>query len=378
MRMSVAAACAFAFLTYPSFADEASDFRDVCGKRFADANAAFAVAMAASDKADKAGDAAAAEKHRAAAMAAMTVVGKDGWLFLAGELRHVSAGKFWGEDAVKVNRGGSDKLADPLPAIVNYHESCRKLGITLVFVPVPPRAIIYPDKLSDAVKLNDKNLPPRLDAVHQEFYKLLRDKGVNVLDLTDKFIAARDAEDDSQGSEKMCCMTDTHWTGSACVLAAQKIAALVKDAEWVGTLKRDKKPLSWRETQIAGDLWRNLPAAKQPAKETLPLRFVGGKPIEPDAASPIVLLGDSHTLVFHLGEELHATGAGLPDQLAFEFGVPVDLHGTRGSGARPARINLYRKAAAKADYIAGKKLIIWCLAARELTESSWGDVPVAK
>ncbi len=363
---------------------QASDFRGVCAKKFADANAAYAKAMDASDKADKAGDAAAAERHRAAAMEAMTVVGRDGWLFLAGELRHVGAGRFWGADAVKVNRGGSEKLADPLPAIVSYSESCRKLGITLIFVPVPPRAVIYPDKLADGIRLDAKGLPPRLDAAHQEFYKLLRDKGVTVLDLTDDFIAARDAMPDGTGIEQMCCKTDTHWSGSACAQAAWKIAKQVKDADWTKKLSRNKYPTRFREVEIAGDLWRNLPKDKQPPKETLPLRFVGTKAadgadaVQPDPASPVVLLGDSHALVFHLGQELHATGAGLPDQLAFELGVPVDLHGTRGSGARPARVNLYRRAIAEPDYIAGKKLIIWCLAARELTESAWGDVPVAK
>src|SRR3972149_981963 len=32
----------------------------------------------------------------------MAVAGNDGWLFLAGELRHVGAGQFWGEPAARV------------------------------------------------------------------------------------------------------------------------------------------------------------------------------------------------------------------------------------------------------------------------------------
>lgn len=36
-------------------------------------------------------------------------------------------------------------------------------------------------------------------------------------------------------------------------------------------------------------------------------------PIEPDRESPVLLMGDSHTLVFH-DPALYARGAGLPDQ----------------------------------------------------------------
>ena len=90
--------------------------------------------------------------------------------------------------------------------------------------------------------------------------------------------------------------------------------------------------------------------------------------------SPILLLGDSHTLVFHAGEDMHGAGAGLADQLALELGFPVDVIGVRGSGATPARINLMRRQ----DNLAGKKLVIWCFSAREFTEASggWRLVPV--
>jgi len=362
----------------------AAKFRDVCAKKTADANAAYFAAMAAYDKADKAGNAAEAQKHFDAAQEAMTIAGKDGWLFFAGEVRHVASSRFWGADAARVNRGGSEKLADPLPAILDYNEQCDKLGIKLIFLPVPPKAFIYPDKLLDGVPLDAAGVPPRLDVFHQEFYKLLRDKGVTVLDLTDEFLAARAKKPDGEGSERMCCMQDTHWSGSACVLAARKVASLVKNADWPAKFSHQKYEADWQSVEISGDLWRNLPKAKQPPREKLPLRLVGVKgaagltPVAPDANSPVILMGDSHTLVFNLGQELHATGAGLLDQLVHEFGVCIELVGTRGSGARPVRINLYRKQKALPNYLSGKKLLIWCLTARELTESPWGDVPITR
>jgi alginate O-acetyltransferase complex protein AlgJ len=94
----------------------------------------------------------------------------------------------------------------------------------------------------------------------------------------------------------------------------------------------------------------------------------------------VILLGDSHTLVFHSGGDMHASGAGLADQLALELGFPVDLIGVRGSGATPARISLYRRVRGDADYLKKKKLLIWCFTAREFTEatSGWRIVPVTK
>ncbi len=93
----------------------------------------------------------------------------------------------------------------------------------------------------------------------------------------------------------------------------------------------------------------------------------------------MVLLGDSHNLVFHSGGDMHAKGAGLADQLASLWGLPVDLVAVRGSGATPARINLLRQARANPKYLGEKKIVVWCFAAREFTESQgWQKVPVVK
>ena len=59
----------------------------------------------------------------------------------------------------------------------------------------------------------------------------------------------------------------------------------------------------------------------------------------------------------------------MADQLAAELGMPIDVIGVRGSGATPARINLYREGRSNPGYIETKKLVIWCFAAREFTES---------
>jgi hypothetical protein len=299
----------------------------------------------------------------------MTIPGQDGWLFLRSELRHLAAGPFWGERAAEVTQAPRPEFADPLPIIIDFHQQLEALNIELLLVPVPPKALIYPDRL-----LQDGGVSEALETAHQRFYDLLREQGVNVLDLTETL---REAREDARGPTY--CRTDSHWSGVGVVVAAQQIAAQLTGRPWLQT---DRAALQeqWDEVTIEGDLLRALPEPR-PAAEAIALRTIragGGAAPQPSRESPIILLGDSHTLVFHAGEDMHARGAGLADQLAFELGMPVDLHGVRGSGATPARINLARAARAQADYLAGKRLVIWCFAAREFTESDgWRPVPIA-
>ena len=134
-----------------------------------------------------------------------------------------------------------------------------------------------------------------------------------------------------------------------------------------------------RSVEITGDLLRMLDDPSMP-KETLSLGFVGQRseaglePVEPWRESPVLLLGDSHGLVFHVGGDMHARGAGLADHLAKELGFPVDLVAVRGAGATPSRITLLRRR----DNLKGKKVVIWCISVREFTEGvqGWRLLPI--
>ncbi|MHC4913940.1 MAG: alginate O-acetyltransferase AlgX-related protein [Planctomycetota bacterium] len=329
-------------------------------------------------------DAAAAfRKELAARVAAAEKEGKnalrgsDGWLFLRAEMRSVAAGKFWGEGAAKVSKASRAKYADPLPAILEFHEQLKSVGVEMLFVPVPPKSLVYPDKLSEAVKPGADGMPPRLDAHHREFYGLLEEKGVAVLDLWPALAAKR-----LDGKGASYCRQDTHWSSGACQLTARLIADRYRDRDWFPKPGKQKYELTEKPLQITGDLWGYL---KDPAlaKETLPMVFVGAgeggakRPPASDRNSPVVLIGDSHTLVFSAGEDMHTRGAGLPDHLTAALGEPIDLIGVRGSGATVPRIDLARRK----DNLKGKKLVVWCLSARQFTEGNNGwmtRVPVIR
>ena len=299
-------------------------------------------------------------------------VGENGWLFFVGELRLLALGRFWGDEAAKISRARKPELANPIPAIVDFHHQLRARGIELVVVPVPPKAAIYPEKIVPGFDLPSNDPAPVLRA----FYDELRGAGIDVLDLAPVLIQNREHQ-----RGPVFCKTDSHWSGIGCVLAAQTIAEHVRRKLPAPAVRREYVS-DWNEVQINGDLVGLLPAdARKPGPERISIQTVSekgtGAPVEPDPNSPVLVLGDSHTLVYH---DFLAERAGLIDQLALELGFAPDLIGTRGSGATPVRINLYRRSLRDPGYLAKKKVVIWCFAAREFTEATegWAKTPVAK
>ena len=321
-----------------------------------------------------------AELGRLAAEAAtnrrIAVNGLDGWVFSGPELRHLSLSRVWGSDAANVSRALQPEDADPLPAILDFKRQLDSLGLELLVVPVPPKAIIFPEKVSEALQIP---IPvPRLDSALKQFYTQLEAKGVELLDLTDHFITER-----FHAEGPLYCRTDTHWSGSGCTVAAAAIAAAVRTRPWYEAFIPEAFGASWYSTTITGDLTldRGVPAGREEVRlrgvVTATAENRTRSPVTPDPNSPIVLLGDSHNLVFHEGDDMHASGAGLPDQLALELGLPLDVVAVRDSGATPARVTLLHRAQGDPTYWNRKRLVIWCFAASELTESDgWRLVPI--
>lgn len=299
----------------------------------------------------------------------MAVQGLEGWWFLDAELRHLSSGVYWGERAVSVSRATKPEHADPLPAILDFRDQLKALGVDLLVVPVPAKAAVYPEYLC-----TDCERPEEAGHADRVFLEVLRKEGISVVDLQPAFFENR-----AHAEGPLYCRQDSHWSGVGCVVAASEIVKFVPAPLYGKTTFETE----WREIEITGDLWL---AAGDPTlpKERLRVRRVGtrqGGTLEPLADSEtslIILLGDSHNLVFHAGGDMFDHGSGLADQLAYELRRPLDVVAVRGSGATPARINLLRRAQKNPAFWKNKKLVIWCFSAREFTQSDgWRKVPIA-
>ena len=301
------------------------------------------------------------------------VEGVDGWLFFKEELEHLAAGQFWGEAAATASRAKDKANADPLPAILEYNKLLAEKGITLYLMPVPPKALIYPDKLTATL---DRSAAAEELVLYREFYAKLSAGGVKVIDLLPELTASRD-------KAQLYCRTDTHYSGAGLALFAKTAAETIKKEAWYGEAGKKEYIRNPQKVTIRGDLTQMAgEAGGTGPTEELDLSVVTGKddnkPVEPDLQSPVILLGDSHALVFQAGGDLHAKGAGLFDHLSANLGFPVDLLGVRGSGVTPARIKLFQRVKQDGGYLNGKKALIWCFAAREFTGAGgWRRIPVA-
>lgn len=303
----------------------------------------------------------------------LVIRGVDDWLFLRSELRHLGIEKFWGEYAAEVSQASNPDYADPLAGILNFDAQLKEAGVDLWIVPVPPKAAIYPDKLAGARFAAGS----RLNTGYQEFYDLLKKEGVEVVDITQKFLEER-----SDGNDALYCKQDSHWAGPGMDLLTDELVKRLRTQIWYEQLEKKTFRAAYYEQDINGDL-RKMLGDNQFPKERIQLNKVKseatGQPVQTDSASPILVLGDSHTLVFHGGGDMHAVGAGLVDLLALKSGVVCDLIGVKGSGAGPSRRTLYGESRKNPEYLSGKKLIIWCFTAREFTESTgmaWRKIPV--
>ena len=320
------------------------------------------VSSADSDKSEAFASAAASTAESAQSF---SVPGESkGWFFLKSELRQVGLGKFWEQPwADVVSNPGKE---DPIPYMVEFKDALAEKNVELMVVPIPMKASIYPDHLNADFAAGD---PYAL----RPLYEKMRAEGLDVLDLEPILAALR-------ATGKLYCEQDAHYSPRACEIIAASLAKKIKARDWADQLEADTIVRSEpTEISITGDLVVGTDYARNTKEESLEVRFAGHaaggskpEPAEPDAASPILLFGDSHTLVFQEGAStgMHCQGAGLLDQLQFELQSRVDHYGQKGSGTVQARKALYGKVRSTPGFWESKKLVIWVFSSREFTQST--------
>lgn len=305
----------------------------------------------------------------AEAVDAVAVSGDDDWLFLTAELKHLA-------NPPSPQPVPDDPAADPFSAIVDLHHKLSELGITLVMLPVPPRAAIYPDRLFESCPRGADGIPRRLDTGLQTFYQSLRDEGIRVVDITDDLLNAR-RDEATEGL--LCCEQDTHWSPRGLALAAVKVGAEIKTIPELATTPTPfslTKPMALTYTGDLVEQMNGHPATTSTTKIQRVLR--DGHPVSFDPASTVILLADSHGLVFSAGDEMHADGAGLGEHLSFELGFALDVMARRGSGDSVRR-DLARRFLQNPEEASSKRVVVYCFAARTLTEArGWTPVPLTR
>ena len=283
----------------------------------------------------------------------ITYKDENNWLYSKNELEHLAKGELANGKIIAVSASRKPGNANPVPALKAFHNDLAALGIKLILLPVPPKLAAVPCR---DLKVNDAM------CYLKPFYQELRSAGLTVLDISEQF---------NENSTRYYCRTDAHWSPAGIALAVQM---LVKEIPLKGNTAF---PATRMQQKISGDLARSLNAGT-PETEEITMDTVPQTAI--DANSPVLLIGDSHTLIFSVGADMLAENAGLAETLAAKLNTPIDRIGVRGSAATAVRINLFRKAAKDPAWLKNKKYVIYCFSCREFTEaiSGWAKIPVLK
>jgi alginate O-acetyltransferase complex protein AlgJ len=271
--------------------------------------------------------------------------GNSGFIFFKNSLAYIAAGDLQKQPAGK----------NPFPVIVDLKQKLAARGIDFLFVPVPVKPEVYPEKFYDQLP---KNAGPYVNPSGRKFVRELLEAGVEVVDLLPVFLAEKD-----KTGELLYQKLDTHWNARGLELAAQTIAGRVKKFGWYAGFPQQTFSVRDSAFTRVGDIVSRLKTAEQ--TQYPPQNLVGHQVLQPDGTkykdsknSPILMLGDSFCGVY---QRTDCQGAGVTAHLAKNLGMPVHLIMSYGGG--PTVVVQLKKAGVEG--LAGKRLVIWMMVARD-------------
>jgi len=282
------------------------------------------------------------------------VIGRDNWLFYRPGLDYIT-------------KPGTNFYRDsgPLDAITAFHQDLKTHDVHLILLPIPNKSTIYPEYLSRRYNLE---LGPPVNPHADEFFQKLKEKGINVVDPADILWKGK--------NEPVYMKQDTHWSPQGMKLVADYLARVISSSDWI----KDAPARHYKTQEVQvnryGDLYDMLDLPKRysifkPMSMTVEkiLNNETNKPFSPDENSPIILLGDSFVNIFSKSELGFGEQSGLGEHLAYNLGISLDIIAINDGGPTTTREQFARRPNA----LAGKKLVIWQFATRDLTnsESLW-------
>jgi alginate O-acetyltransferase complex protein AlgJ len=184
-----------------------------------------------------------------------------------------------------------------------------------------------------------------------------------------------------RGEDARFLVQDTHWTPAWMEEVAGALADFVTRVAALPPLA--SPPVLRSVAQTASALGDVAVMLKLPESQTIftpqettihAVHNEADEPWESDPKGDVLLLGDSFTNVFSMEPMGWGTAAGLGPQLALSLGRGVDVIAQNDSGAFATREALARALGAGDDRLAGKKVVIWEFASRELSVGDWKPV----
>ena len=292
------------------------------------------------------------------------IAGKDGWYFSDDELMRLSR---------------STSTTSAVSAIADYAQQLRSQNIDLILVPVPPKALVYPDKIARGVKVPMKSKrPARLDSVFKEAMDALEAKRVKVVDLLPEFIAHRE---DKGGP--VFPRTSATWSPYGVQLASKSIAGAVKESRAGGRgsvtgLSAEPVTLTFTGNLTGG--------SSKVRAEALPAVRVGriseGKVRSlafGSSGSSLMLMGGGDVLAWREANNPQGSSGAfcsLAEQIAVELQMIPDVLANSSDGRNSPRLRILRERTNGHSTLGGTRAVVWIVPMLDLAVSNWQRVPL--
>ena len=280
-------------------------------------------------------------------------LGRDGWLFYRADI-----------DALM--RTDTEKTASTaLAAIIDFNRQLAARDITLIVVPTPVKPTIHSEKFS--ARYSNPNAPIH-NPNYAAFIEALASEGVPVYDPSLLlFAAAR--------QKAQYLKTDTHWKPEAMERVAERLAAFI-----IEQVELSVDP-SFVYTKITEDLVNigdiakmlKLPTGQKLFPQERVTRRVVTTSIDRQSAqnSEILFLGDSFSNIYSLAGMGWGDSAGFVEHLSAALARPIDKIVINAGGADATRHALVQEISRGNDRLAGKRVLIYQFATRELFSGDW-------
>jgi alginate O-acetyltransferase complex protein AlgJ len=183
----------------------------------------------------------------------------------------------------------------------------------------------------------------------------------------------------SSGGQPAYLETDTHWTPVAMERVAATLAEFARRRTALPDAPRPKYAAVEKTVTNQGDIANMLrlpPSAGffSPRRAAIRQVVEGAALWRPRADADVLLLGDSFANIYSLEPMGWGEAAGFAEHLSLALGRPLDALTRNDAGSWATRDLLARELRRGRDRLAGKKLVIWEFAARELACGDWKPI----
>jgi hypothetical protein len=301
--------------------------------------------------------------------------GENPWLFYRPGVDYLSGPPFLHPVQLRKRAAGGSEWAtptepDPRVAILHLKEQLARRGIALILLPTPIKAMIYPEKLT---RRYDGRQIELQNPSYERFKEDMERNGVFVFGAAPALMAAK-----ARGGPAQYLATDTHWRPEAVELAAEELKDFIQERVSLPPVA-DPGYRSERSvmTQL-GDLavMLNLSVTQRIfPREKASIRKVfeknGQEPWKSQKTADVLVLGDSFSNIYSLEAMGWGEGAGFVEQLSYALQRPLDRITRNDNGSYATRGFLAGEMARGRDRLAGKRLVIYQFAIRELAVGNW-------